>query len=102
MQLRPGLRLTSTVCTTSVVVVRAPHDDLDVRCGGAPMVPHDADRSPSGPPAAAHAAGTLVGKRYWDEATNLELMCTSPGEGSLSLGEEPLGVKPATPLPSSD
>lgn len=102
MELRPGLRLGSTVCTTSVVVVRAPGAAVDLRCGGAPMVPHRADLTPSGAPSAGFDDGSLVGKRYWDEATNLEVMCTAAGAGSLSLGDQRLELKPAKPLPSSD
>ena len=43
-----------------------------------------------------------MGKRYVDEAGDLELLCTKPGEGSLTLAETPLTVKGAKPLPSSD
>ena len=37
-QLKAGTRLRSAVCTTEVIVTAAPADDLDVRCGGAPMI----------------------------------------------------------------
>jgi hypothetical protein len=50
----------------------------------------------------AHASGTLLGKRYADPASGLEVLCTKAGEGSLSIGDEPLAVKDAKPLPSSD
>lgn len=60
----------------------------------------------SAPAAAAidpgHASGTLLGKRYGDPATGLELLCTKPGGGSLSIGPLPLGLKDPKPLPSSD
>lgn len=102
MNLHPGLRLASTVCATSVVVIRAPSTPIDLRCGGAPMVPHDAKRASTGAPEPALCSGTLMGKRYWDAASDLEVMCTTPGAGSLSLGEEPLPMKPTKPLPSSD
>ncbi len=48
------------------------------------------------------ASGTLLGKRYGDRGPGLELLCTKAGEGSLSLGDEPLPLKDAKPLPSSD
>ena len=100
MQLKPGTRLESTTCGTQVVVVKAPSDDVDVRCGGEPMQPvgTGGERHPlsgTGDP-------TLVGKRYADEELGLELLCTSAGEGSLSVGDQPLLVKGAKPLPSSD
>jgi hypothetical protein len=50
----------------------------------------------------AHAAGTLLGKRYADADSELEVLCTKAGEDSLSLGDAPLHVKDAKPLPSSD
>ena len=39
MQLKAGSRLQSAVCDTQAIVVRAPKDDVDLRCGGHPMVP---------------------------------------------------------------
>ena len=51
---------------------------------------------------AAHGGGTLLGKRYNDDASGIELLCTKAGEGSLSLGSTPITVKDAKPLPSSD
>ena len=38
MKLPMGTRLRSTVDTTEVVVVTAPPEDIDLRCGGRPMV----------------------------------------------------------------
>jgi hypothetical protein len=100
VQLKPGTRLESTTCATQVVVVRAPADDVDVRCGGEPMqaVGTGGERRPmvgSGDP-------TLTGKRYADEDLGLELLCTAAGDGWLSVGDRPLLVKGAKPLPSSD
>jgi hypothetical protein len=43
-----------------------------------------------------------MGKRYEDADLGLELLCTQPGEGALSIGDAPLLVKGAKPLPSSD
>ena len=34
------------------------------------------------------ASGTLIGKRYADAETGLELLCTKGGDGSLSLGDD--------------
>ncbi|MGQ0831125.1 MAG: hypothetical protein ACT4OV_05555 [Microthrixaceae bacterium] len=102
MQLRPGLRLESATCDTQVVVVRAPKDvaDVDVRCGGAPMreIGTGGDRIAI----ATEDDPTLLGKRYADDELGLELLCTQGGDGSLSVGDTPLLVKGAKPLPSSD
>jgi hypothetical protein len=101
MQVKPGLRLKSGVCTTEVIVVRAPKDDVDLRCGGHPMVPvGEGGSAASVDP--THAAGTQLGKRYEDAGRGLEVLCTKGGEGSLSLGEDPVLQKDAKPLPSSD
>lgn len=101
--LKPGTKLASTVCGTEVIVVRPPSAPVEVECGGAPMVaaaeaPDEASRGPL----AAHADKTLLGKRYVHEASGLELLCTKPGDGSLSIGGEALPLKEAKPLPSSD
>ncbi len=102
MQLRPGLRLESATCDTQVVVVKAPKDatDVDVRCGGEPMreLGADGDRRPL----TGEGEGTLLGKRYADDDLGLELLCTQAGGGALTVGEQPLLVKGAKPLPSSD
>ena len=101
MELKAGSRLKSAVCDTEVIAVRVPGTDVDLRCGGAPMLALDADgeRQSIAP---EHHAGTLLGKRYADEASGLEILCTKAGEGSLSIGDAPLLTKEAKPLPSSD
>lgn len=102
MELKAGLRLESATCDTQVVVVKAPKDapDVDVRCGGAPMRPlgEGGERVPI----SAEGEPTLLGKRYEDAELGLELLCSQGGEGSLTVGEAPLLVKGAKPLPSSD
>lgn len=99
--LKPGLALKSAVCTTDVMVIRAPAgEEVDLRCGGVAMAPaRPAEPAPLDP---AHAQGTLVGKRYVDAAERFELLCTKGGEGGLTLNGEPLAVKIAKALPSSD
>jgi hypothetical protein len=102
MELRPGLRLESATCDTQVVVVRAPKDggDLDLRCGGAPM--RELGSSEPRVPATSTGDAPLLGKRYADEELGLEVLCTKGGDGSLTVGDKPLLVKGAKPLPSSD
>jgi hypothetical protein len=101
MELKPGMRLSSAVCATEVVVVRPPSSEVDLRCGGQAMVAKGGDTG-GGALDPGFSEGTLIGKRYADEASGLELLCTKGGEGSLSLGTEPLHLKDAKPLPSSD
>jgi hypothetical protein len=97
-----GSRWRSTVCATQVIVVHTGGDPVDLRCGGQAMVPHDEAGEPEGTPAAGLDGGTLVGKRYTDAAGTIELLCTKPGAGTLTVGGEVLAVKGAKPLPASD
>jgi hypothetical protein len=99
MELRPGLRLESTTSETEIVVVKAPAGaDLDVRCGGQPMAEQGSGTSNGD----AADGETLMGKRYSSEELGLEVLCTKPGAGALSVGDTPLEIKGAKPLPSSD
>lgn len=100
MELSPGKRYASQVCTTEVVVVRGGSIDGDLTCGGTPMVPAG-DVTPSGDPATGFDGGTLVGKRYTD-GSDLELLAVKAGSGALAVGESLLEIKSAKPLPSSD
>ena len=102
MDLKPGSRLESATCDTQVVVVKAPSGggDVDLRCGGEPLREMGAggDRLPI----SFEGEATLMGKRYADDDLGLELLCTKPGTGALSIGDQPLPIKGAKPLPSSD
>ena len=44
----------------------------------------------------------MLGKRYADDEAGIELLCTQAGQGALFLNGEPLRLKEAKPLPSSD
>lgn len=101
MELRPGMKLFSTVCDAQVVVVKAPSGPVDVACGGAPMVEADPGGA-SGTPDASLGEGPALGKRYADDELGLELLCSRAGEGALTVNGTPLLLKGAKPLPSSD
>lgn len=101
MELRPGLRLRSQVCDVEVVVIRSAGGDIDLRCGGHPMIDaaqdgtdHALDLTDDG--------GTLLGKRYEHEPSGTELLCTRPGAGGLTIDGDRVRVKQASALPSSD
>jgi len=101
MELKAGTRLRSATDTTEVIIVRAPTGDVDVRCGGTPLLPIDAE--PSGEPIQeGFGEGSLLGKRYADEDLGLEILCTKGGPASLSVGADVLAVKGAKALPASD
>lgn len=99
MNLRPGQRLQSVTCATNIIVVRGGDGDVDLRCGGHPMVVMG-EAFDARPPEPAFSAGTAMGKRF--AAGDVELLCTKPGEGSLSVGDVAIEPKTAKPLPSSD
>lgn len=98
--LKVGIRLKSAVCSTEVMVVAAPDAEIEVTCGGAPLVA--LGEAGSGTLSEDAKGGTQIGKRYVNEAGDLELLCIRPGEGSLALGGVPLRIKGAKPLPASD
>ena len=100
--LKAGTRLKSAVCNTEVMVVMAPKEPTEVTCGGAPLIDIGADKPEGGSVAEGAEGGTQMGKRYVNEAGDLELLCTKPGEGALGVGGALLTVKGAKPLPSSD
>jgi len=101
-QMKAGSRLKSAVCSAELMVIAAPDSDVDIQCGGASMIEMGGE-----PPAGATAnpdfqEGVTLGKRYVNESGDLELLCTKPGESSLSVGDVRLTLKEAKPLPSSD
>jgi hypothetical protein len=99
---KPGARFRSAVCDTEVVVVRATDVTVDLRCGGPPMAPLG-ESSPSNLTVRLpFDTGTALGKRYVDETSSFEVLCTKAGAGTLSAGDTPLAVKEAKPLPASD
>lgn len=102
MELKPGSRWKSAVCTTEVVVVRPSKSSVSLECGGHPMVAL-ADGPPPGLALSPDfSAGTSVGKRYFDEAAGIEVLGSKPGKGSLSIDGRLLSIKESKALPASD
>ena len=99
--LKAGSRLKSAVCSSELMVVVAPEGDVNLTCGGAPVVELTADAA-GGDVDPDHKTGTQMGKRYTNEAGDIEILCTKPGEGSLAVDGTALEIKGAKPLPSSD
>lgn len=102
MKIPPGSRWKSAVCATEVVVVKPPKAEGTLTCGGAPMLDHKAERPAGGAPAADAAGGTLLGKRYGDDASAIELLCTKGGAGAMAFDGRPLEIRQVKALPSSD
>ena len=102
MEIRAGSRLKSAVCQTEVIAVKAPGVEMDIRCGGVPMVDPTGAASEAVNPVDGAMNGTQMGKRYVDAGDSIELLCTKPGDGSLGLGDDFLTIKESKPLPASD
>lgn len=99
--IKNGTRLQSQVCDTQVIVVRSADSLDDLRAGGAPMVPLDAEKSADAQLDPEFSDGNAMGKRYVDE-NGAEVLVTKAGAGTLSVGSNPLSLKEAKPLPASD
>jgi hypothetical protein len=99
--IKNGTRLQSQVCDTQVIVVRTADSLDDLRAGGVPMVPIDAEKSAEFSLDPAFSGGNAMGKRYVDE-TGAEVLVTKAGAGTLSIGTTALNLKEAKPLPASD
>jgi hypothetical protein len=99
--IKNGTRLQSQVCDTQVIVVRSADSLDDLRAGGVPMVPLDAQKSADATIDPAFSEGNVMGKRYVDE-NGAEVLVTKAGAGTLSIGTTPLNLKEAKPLPASD
>ena len=100
--LKPGQRWRSAVCDTEVVVVRAPAGPVTFSIGGAGALPAGASRPAGAEPDAALAGGTVLGKRYTDEATGLEVLCVKAGRGTVTVDGRPVTVMTPRQLPASD
>jgi hypothetical protein len=102
MDLKPGSRWKSAVCDTEIAVIRPPKVEASLECGGHKMIAM-ADAKPSGLSVRPDfAGGAQAGKRYADEASGLEVLCTKAGQGAIGFGGVLLLLKEAKPLPSSD
>ena len=100
VELKPGARFQSTVCTTQVIVVKG-DGDTELTCGGAAMVAAGSAEV-AGQPAPDAAEGTLLGKRYTNPDGTVELLATKGGDGSIAVSGTLLSVAEPKTLPASD
>ncbi len=98
--LTPGARFQSTVCTTELIVVRG-STEVDLTCGGAPMVAVGTS-SIDGTPSLGAADGSQIGKRYTNADATVEVLVTKSGDGSMAIAGERLEMAQAKTLPASD
>jgi len=101
MEIKAGSRLACPECSVELVVVRPPTNPVTLTCGSAEIADATSDR-PGGGHGDAAGEGTLVGKRYADEESGLEVLCAKPGPGTLGADGRDVPIKGAKPLPSSD
>ncbi len=99
MELKPGLRLKSTVCDAEVMVIKATDGDA-LTCGGEQLLVEAQSEKTTGKP--DHMNACVIGKRYVNEAQTIELLCVKGGEGSLYYNGDELMTKDTKKLPSSD
>ncbi|MGW3941608.1 hypothetical protein [Streptomyces phaeochromogenes] len=99
MSLQVGNRLRGQNSTCEVIVVKGSDSPAVLMCAGAEMRPTAPDPTAAqvsdGPP-------TLLGKRYTDDASGIEVLCTKAGIGPLTFGDSQLTQKAAKALPASD
>jgi hypothetical protein len=97
--LTPGKRLHSTVSDTQIIVVRSPAAPVELLCGGHPMT---ANLAVADAATSITENDTVLGKRYVDTDTGLEVLCTKAGAGVLSADGRQLTIKAPNALPASD
>ncbi len=75
--LKTGSRLRSQVCTTEVIGVRPGSRDIDLQCGGHPLIEIGAEPAAGLSVDPAFGGGTLLGKRYTlPDDDSLEILAT--------------------------
>lgn len=99
--IKTGTRLKSQVCDTEVIVIKIGDGLDDLRAGGVPMREIGADAASDAVLDPNFSDGNVMGKRYVDE-TGAEVLVTKAGAGTLAIGDTPLSIKEAKPLPASD
>ncbi|MCU0309732.1 MAG: hypothetical protein MUE36_02160 [Acidimicrobiales bacterium] len=100
MEIKAGQRLACPTGSTEVVVVRPPGTEVELTCAGEAVVDPASERTDTA--TSSDDDQVLVGKRYTDEESGIEVLCSKPGPGPLAVDGRPLTIKGAKPLPSSD
>jgi hypothetical protein len=98
-ELTPGKRLRSKGSGTEIIIVRPPATPVGLCCGGQPM---SANLETGATATSSTENDTLLGKRYVDVDSGLEVLCTKAGPGVLTADGTPLTIKAPSALPASD
>lgn len=83
-------------------MVRPPNGAAELQCGGHAMIALGGARPEGVALSGSHSGGSQVGKRYFDDESGLEVLCSKAGAGSVAVDGRPIPVKEAKKLPSSD
>ncbi|MFF0499863.1 hypothetical protein ACFYU5_25920 [Nocardia aobensis] len=103
MKTKPGSRLRSQVDATEIIIVRAPAAEVELQCGGHPMIDAAQQPEPGLAPGSPADADIKLGKRYIVEGrTDLEFLVTKAGEYGIAVDGAAVVAKAAKPLPASD
>jgi hypothetical protein len=100
--MKVGERYQSPSTAAQIIVMRAPSQDVEITLAGEPVVLLDPTAVPSAAGAVDGDEQLQVGKRYVDEESGLELLCTTAGAGPLVVDGRSLTTAAAKLLPSSD
>jgi hypothetical protein len=99
VSLSVGARMRAQNSACEVIVVKGTDSAAELRCAGLEMLTSAlsaaVDQVSDGP-------AIQLGKRYTDPDGEIEVLCTKPGYGPLSFGDQELAPKPARALPASD
>ncbi len=103
MQVRIGIRLRSQVDSTEVILTRVGATEVDLRCGGHELISISEVAAEIREATAEPAQQSpLIGKRYSDEPSGLELLCVKSGQHRLTADGRPMPQNAPRPLPASD
>ena len=100
LEIKPGLRLKSQVCTGEAMVVKG--TGVELTCGGVPMIGADEAADDNLTADQEHMYDCLIGKRYVNAEETIEVLCVKAGEGSFGVDGQMLMGKETKRLPSSD
>jgi hypothetical protein len=98
VSLKVGSRLRTPTSTAEVIVVKAGTGAGDLVCAGGIMTTEavTVDQQTSGD------SPVQLGKRYSEDESGVEVLCTKPGAGPLVFEGRELVVRSAAALPASD
>jgi hypothetical protein len=97
--LKVGARLRAQNSSCEVIVIKGSDDGAALLCAGVEML---ASGPAGGVAQLTDGPVIALGKRYTDDDTGVEVLCTKPGIGPLALGGHELTLKAPKPLPASD